>query len=64
MQAPLSGVRVVELSNYVAAPSAAALMADLGADVIKVDFPRDDVVRGMMRLPRVADSRAGIYVSF
>jgi crotonobetainyl-CoA:carnitine CoA-transferase CaiB-like acyl-CoA transferase len=39
MQAPLAGVRVVEIAHYVAVPAAGALLADLGADVIKVELP-------------------------
>jgi crotonobetainyl-CoA:carnitine CoA-transferase CaiB-like acyl-CoA transferase len=35
----LKGVRVVELATVVAAPSAAALLSDYGADVIKVFLP-------------------------
>ena len=35
----LAGLRVVELGVWVAAPSAAALLADWGADVIKVEAP-------------------------
>lgn len=45
MPAPLEGIRVVEVANWLAAPSAAALMADLGADVIKVEPPGGDVYR-------------------
>ena len=37
---PLAGVRVVELGNYIAAPTAARLLADFGAEVIKVERPR------------------------
>ncbi|MEQ3550131.1 CoA transferase [Pseudonocardia nematodicida] len=36
---PLSGVRVLELGNYIAAPTAGRLLADFGADVIKVERP-------------------------
>lgn len=43
---PLAGVKVVELGVVVAAPSAAALMAGLGADVIKVEPPLGDPWRG------------------
>ena len=39
MAAPLDGIRVIEVANWLAAPSAAALMADLGADVVKVEPP-------------------------
>src|SRR5262249_38727132 len=39
MNAPLAGMRVVELGHAVAAPFAAALLGDFGADVIKVEHP-------------------------
>ncbi|HEX6031371.1 MAG TPA: CoA transferase, partial [Tepidiformaceae bacterium] len=48
MAAPLEGIRVVEVANYVAAPSVGALMADLGADVIKVEPPGGEVMRGVL----------------
>lgn len=37
---PLSGIRVLELGNYIAAPTAGRLLADFGAEVIKVERPR------------------------
>ncbi|MFC6152566.1 CaiB/BaiF CoA transferase family protein [Nocardioides yefusunii] len=36
---PLTGVRVLELGNFIAAPTAARLLADFGAEVIKVERP-------------------------
>lgn len=36
---PLTGIRVLELGNYIAAPSAGRLLADFGAEVIKVERP-------------------------
>ena len=48
MVAPLDGIQVVEVANWLAAPSAAALMADLGADVIKVEHPGGDAWRGTL----------------
>ncbi|QFR33588.1 CaiB/BaiF CoA-transferase family protein [Ancylobacter sp. TS-1] len=36
---PLSGVRVVELGNLIAAPFATRLMADFGAEVVKIEAP-------------------------
>ncbi|MEV6607640.1 CoA transferase [Kutzneria sp. NPDC051319] len=35
----MSGIRVLELGNYIAAPTAGRLLADFGADVIKVERP-------------------------
>ncbi len=40
-----TGLRVVEMGVWVAAPSAAALLADWGADVIKVEAPAGDPMR-------------------
>ena len=40
-----AGVRVVELSTVVAAPSCARAMADLGAEVVKVEEPKGDMWR-------------------
>ena len=39
---PLAGVRVVEMSVFVAAPVSARLLADMGAEVIKVEAPSGD----------------------
>src|SRR5712691_6125218 len=39
MAGPLTGVRVVEVGNYMAAPFCAMHLADLGAEVIKVEHP-------------------------
>src|SRR3954449_5405608 len=43
---PLAGLRVIELGHYIAAPFATRLLADLGAEVIKVEPPEGDPVRG------------------
>jgi crotonobetainyl-CoA:carnitine CoA-transferase CaiB-like acyl-CoA transferase len=43
----LAGLRVVEFASYVAGPYAGALLADLGADVVKIEVPpRGDPYRG------------------
>ena len=42
---PLEGVKVVELATFIAAPCTARFLADLGADVIKVEAPKGDPLR-------------------
>ena len=37
---PLAGLRVLELGNYIAAPTAGKVFAEFGADVVKVERPR------------------------
>jgi crotonobetainyl-CoA:carnitine CoA-transferase CaiB-like acyl-CoA transferase len=45
---PLEGVRVVEYAQYVAGPLCGVLLADLGADVVKVEPPAGDGYRYVM----------------
>jgi crotonobetainyl-CoA:carnitine CoA-transferase CaiB-like acyl-CoA transferase len=42
---PLDGLRVLEYAQYVAGPFAGMLLADLGADVVKVEAPAGDAWR-------------------
>ena len=39
MSGPLDGIRVLEVASYVFVPAAAAVLADWGADVLKVKHP-------------------------
>jgi crotonobetainyl-CoA:carnitine CoA-transferase CaiB-like acyl-CoA transferase len=61
--APFDGVRVVELSQWVLAPVAGALLADWGADVIRVERPDGDPYRGLMTQGIGADSAGGVNLS-
>ncbi len=52
---PLDDVTVIEVDSWMAGPSAAAILADLGADVIKVEPLRGDPMRNMTRRVRLGD---------
>ena len=47
MPGPLEGIRVVEIGLWVAGPSAALILCDWGADVIKIEPPNGDPLRGL-----------------
>lgn len=47
--APLSGRRVIELGTMLAAPFASHILSQLGAEVIKVEPPRGDPTRSLVR---------------
>ena len=58
MAGPLDGVRVLDLSTMVAGPVATMVLADQGADVIKIESPGGDLMR------HFAFGREGISASF
>src|SRR3954451_7811396 len=45
MAAPLADVKVIEAANYLSGPWAAMQLADLGAEVIKIESPSGDPFR-------------------
>ena len=58
---PLSGYLVVDFSTALAAPRAASMLGDLGADVIKVEAPGGDLLRRSQ--PRIGDISAMFHLS-
>ena len=57
---PLEGVRVLDIASLYAAPLAATLLADFGAEVIKVEPPGGDGFRGTTMWPVVARNKKSI----
>lgn len=58
MAGPLAGVKVIDLTTVISGPLATMILADQGADVIKVESPSGDQSR------RVATRRGGFSASF
>jgi crotonobetainyl-CoA:carnitine CoA-transferase CaiB-like acyl-CoA transferase len=54
----LDGVKVVEVAEHGFVPAAAAILAEWGADVVKVERPTGDPLRGIQAMGLVADTGA------
>ena len=52
---PLDDVTVIEVDNWMAAPSCGAILADMGADVIKIEPLAGDPMRNNSRSPKLPD---------
>src|SRR4051812_13738792 len=50
MSGPMDGVRVVELGMWVAGPAAGGILADWGADVVKIEPPTGDPARTFQKM--------------
>ncbi len=52
---PLAGIRIIDMSTVLMGPYATQILADYGADVVKVEPPEGDIMRhgGPMRNPRM-----------
>jgi crotonobetainyl-CoA:carnitine CoA-transferase CaiB-like acyl-CoA transferase len=46
-----SGLKVVDLASFIAGPSAAVILSDFGAEVIKVEPPSGDYWRHAHKIP-------------
>jgi formyl-CoA transferase len=61
MTFPLDGVRVVDLTTVLSGPYATLLLADLGADVVKVEPPGGDITRGLG--PAAHEGMGAVFMS-
>ncbi|MEM7364594.1 MAG: CoA transferase, partial [Pseudomonadota bacterium] len=51
-----SGLKVLDVAAVIAAPVAAMILADFGADVIKVEAPSGDMLRTLSNIPTTPDT--------
>lgn len=62
MTGPLAGVRVLDLTHFVAGPWCTMLLADLGAEVVKLEPPGGEIGRGMGSVYSAGES--AIFLGF
>jgi CoA:oxalate CoA-transferase len=60
MAKPLAGIKVIEVANFIAGPLCSTLLADMGADVIKLESPKGDMSRAM---PPIRDGESVSFVA-
>lgn len=53
---PFHGLKVIDAASFIAAPTAAMILGDLGADVIKIEPPDGDPYRGSINNPMMPQS--------
>lgn len=60
MEAPLSGITILDLSHYLAGPYCTMILKNLGAKVIKIESPLGDEIK---RIPPFIEGEGAIYTA-
>lgn len=63
MGGPLNGLKILDLTSVLMGPFATQLMADMGADVIKIESPAGDTVRGIGPMRHVGMGAIFLHVN-
>ncbi|MCA9501787.1 MAG: CoA transferase [Myxococcales bacterium] len=58
---PLEGIRVVDCSRVLSGPICGRMLADMGADVVKIESPEPDILR---QVPPIVDGHATMYAQY
>ncbi|MET0371319.1 MAG: CoA transferase [Sphingobium sp.] len=64
LSGPLAGIKVVEVAMWAFVPSAGGILSDMGADVIKLEPPAGDPIRGLVTGADVPGSAQGFVLSW
>ena len=60
MTTPLEGIRVIEFGNFIAGPFCGMLLADMGAEVIKIEPLSGDLARA---IPPIIDGKSAAFIT-
>ena len=60
METPLEGIRVIEFGNFIAGPFCGMLLADMGAEVIKIEPLSGDLARA---IPPITDGKSAAFIT-
>ncbi len=60
-QRPFEGLKVIDCASFIAAPAAATILSDFGADVVKIEPPQGDPHRELYRGPGAAPSERNYF---
>lgn len=61
MAGPLEGITVIDVSRFIAGPWCSMLLADMGADVIKVESRKGEASRGLLPFAGDGENQVSLY---